>query len=283
LFFEGTVRTTKSPCTLIMHTIQLLYDSEESLLEDGNTTDLQRKESSSTDSTSTTNAVDNPLNALNVVHKQSADVTNHEEEKEIGSQDQTHSESEVATASQSTVVAITTSKSTSRKLSAATARLSFLWQSYHPKYWYWELVETTRRLMLTAVLTVCGSGTSQQALLAILLTLCYVRLYTYFSPYADNTDAITAETGLFQIVFSYLGSLNSLLSLLQPKFNTLVDVLLVLVNLSVPGLALYFEVVELNRRVAVGEVKLKDTEKEQTVDNSGKEGVSDGEVEMSNL
>ena len=31
---------------------------------------------------------------------------------------------------------------------------------YEPRYWYWELGETSRCLVLTAVLSVCGSGTS---------------------------------------------------------------------------------------------------------------------------
>eukprot|EP01032_Pedospumella_encystans_P001327 gene1327-1536_t len=38
-------------------------------------------------------------------------------------------------------------------MSAPAARLAFLWGAYHPVYWYWELIETSRRLMLTAVLS----------------------------------------------------------------------------------------------------------------------------------
>ncbi len=134
---------------------------------------------------------------------------------------------------------------TERHLSPSTTRLAFLWESYQPKFWYWELVETTRRLMLTVVLSVCGSGSSQQGVLAILLTLFYVRLYTYYGPYADVTAMITAETGLFQTCLTFLGALITLQSLLQPRWNTAVDALLILVNLSVAGMFLYFEIPKL--------------------------------------
>jgi hypothetical protein len=36
--------------------------------------------------------------------------------------------------------------------------LSFLHEAYEPKFWYWEVIETTRRLLLTAVITVLPTG-----------------------------------------------------------------------------------------------------------------------------
>ena len=36
--------------------------------------------------------------------------------------------------------------------------LAFLYQNYLPKFWYWEIVETYRRLILTAVLTVVSNN-----------------------------------------------------------------------------------------------------------------------------
>jgi hypothetical protein len=35
----------------------------------------------------------------------------------------------------------------------------FLHQSYEPQYWYWEIIETVRRLLLTAVVSVVSTGT----------------------------------------------------------------------------------------------------------------------------
>ena len=63
------------------------------------------------------------------------------------------------------------------ELSPAVMRLSFLWQAYQPQYWYWEVIETTRRLMLTAVLSVAEPGTTGQNVLSILLSLMYIKIY----------------------------------------------------------------------------------------------------------
>ena len=39
----------------------------------------------------------------------------------------------------------------------------FLFEDYAPDCWYWELVETGRRLLLTAVLTVISEDSAVQA------------------------------------------------------------------------------------------------------------------------
>ena len=36
--------------------------------------------------------------------------------------------------------------------------IGFLHQSYKPQFWYWEIIETMRRLLLTAILSVVGTG-----------------------------------------------------------------------------------------------------------------------------
>ena len=37
---------------------------------------------------------------------------------------------------------------------------SFLWLDYQPRCWWWELVEASRKILLTGVLAVCFSSTS---------------------------------------------------------------------------------------------------------------------------
>jgi hypothetical protein len=37
--------------------------------------------------------------------------------------------------------------------------LFFLHQAYEPQYWYWEIIETARRLFLTAVMSIVATGT----------------------------------------------------------------------------------------------------------------------------
>jgi hypothetical protein len=49
------------------------------------------------------------------------------------------------------------------------SRIFFLYDAYEGQYWYWEVVESSRRLLLTAVLSVCAPGSSGQMVLAILM------------------------------------------------------------------------------------------------------------------
>jgi len=85
--------------------------------------------------------------------------------------------------------------------------VAFLFQSYKGRFWYWEVVETTRRLMLTAVLSIIESGTSSQIVCAMLLAVFYVRVYSKFQPYKDEMNEILAELGQYQIFFTFFGSL----------------------------------------------------------------------------
>lgn len=118
--------------------------------------------------------------------------------------------------------------------------ISFLYEAYEPEYWYWEVIETTRRLMLTAVLSVCGTGSAAQSIFAVLLALMYIKLYGFYSPYNIQADDIVAETGQFQIFLSFLGALIYQRQLLGTEWNDWVSLVLILINTSVFFLFIYF-------------------------------------------
>jgi hypothetical protein len=136
-----------------------------------------------------------------------------------------------------------------KELSPAARQLSFLWDAYEPQFWYWEVVETTRRLMLTAVLSVCGAGTSVQSIFAVLLGLLYIKLYGYYAPYDADSDDILAETGQFQIFFTFLGALIYQNELLGAQWNNVVAVALIVINAAVTALCTYYGCQTLKERV----------------------------------
>ena len=57
------------------------------------------------------------------------------------------------------------------------------------------------------VLSVCGSGTSKQAVLSVVLSVFFIKLYNWKSPYLDKPCNILAEVGMFQIFFSFFAAL----------------------------------------------------------------------------
>ncbi len=54
--------------------------------------------------------------------------------------------------------------------------IEFLHRSYVGRLWYWEVVETVRRLMLTAVLSVVAVGSSAQAVFGIFIALVFMKV-----------------------------------------------------------------------------------------------------------
>jgi hypothetical protein len=126
-------------------------------------------------------------------------------------------------------------------LKRSTQMFKFLYDSYKPQYWYFEIVETTRRLMLTAVLSVIASGSSTQVVCGIMLSLFYMKIYAYYQPYSLEESSILAELAQYQIYFSFFGSLIIQNNLLPSGLNTAVAVMMILLNLSTTLLASYFE------------------------------------------
>ena len=118
-------------------------------------------------------------------------------------------------------------------VSPNTARLSFLWAAYSPEFWYWEVIETTRRLMLTAVLSVVEPGSAQQSVMSILLAQFYLKVYAYNVPYGKATDNTLAEIGQYQIFFTFFAALIIQNGLLHPVWDEFIGVFLILINLGV--------------------------------------------------
>jgi hypothetical protein len=137
------------------------------------------------------------------------------------------------------------------------------------------VIETTRRLVLTAVLSVCSPGTSQQTVFSLLLALLFVKLYAYYQPYTSNREDILAETGQYQILFTFIGALIMQNDLLGDAYNGTVGFFLVLINLGVFYLSSHFTFLEIKE-----EKEELDREVEAELEgNEGGGGGGGGDVE----
>ena len=69
--------------------------------------------------------------------------------------------------------------------------LGDLYVHYEKPFWYWELIEMVRKVFLTGVIIVIGSGKSVQILIAMLVQFSYLLGLVRFSPYNfDRDDAV---------------------------------------------------------------------------------------------
>jgi hypothetical protein len=66
-------------------------------------------------------------------------------------------------------------------------RLGFLYSSYKPKYFYWEIVEIIRKLLLTSCIIFVGDGTSSQVLVGLLVSIISLSMHLRLHPFAEST------------------------------------------------------------------------------------------------
>ena len=65
-------------------------------------------------------------------------------------------------------------------------QIEFLHKAYEGRCWYWEVVETLRRLLLTGVLSIVTNGSAEQIVFGIFIAVCFMKLYGHYKPFVDN-------------------------------------------------------------------------------------------------
>jgi hypothetical protein len=81
--------------------------------------------------------------------------------------------------------------------------LRFLFHSYHPHLWWWEMIETANRLLLTGLLVLIEQGSAIQIVIGILLSLLFIHLYDHFHPFDDHVIATIKNISQWQIFFVF--------------------------------------------------------------------------------
>jgi hypothetical protein len=79
------------------------------------------------------------------------------------------------------------------------SHLAFLYESYRPGAWYFEVVECLRRLFLTAIPSLILPGTAVQTIIVLIFSMIFSFCYAELKPFVIHSDsiaAIGAEWGL---------------------------------------------------------------------------------------
>ena len=77
--------------------------------------------------------------------------------------------------------------------------LKFLFAAYEGKYWYWEVVESYRKVFLTGVLVVVQQESTTQVVVGILVALLFIKLYNLYEPFEDDKVDVISELAQWQI------------------------------------------------------------------------------------
>ena len=98
-------------------------------------------------------------------------------------------------------------KHAQRREDASLKSVRFLFVHYLPMYWYFEAIESVRRLLVTAVAVTVKPGSSTQLAFGLLTSILSLLLYAATRPFihhADNTLAVLGATVLTLATFSGL-------------------------------------------------------------------------------
>ena len=88
-------------------------------------------------------------------------------------------------------------------LDAKLLSVSFLFQSYW--YWWWELVEVLRKVVLAGIIALIGPGSFEQSVVLMILALGSTVLYHHFLPLRDeNLLGLVASYTIFFAAFASL-------------------------------------------------------------------------------
>jgi hypothetical protein len=81
--------------------------------------------------------------------------------------------------------------------------LSFLYESYQPRYWWWEIAETSQRLILTGVLVLIAQGSAFQIIVGAMLSLLFLHLNARYEPFSDGFVLSIKIVSYWQIFFVF--------------------------------------------------------------------------------
>ena len=84
--------------------------------------------------------------------------------------------------------------------------IGFLFDPYLPEFWYWEIVETVRRLLMTGVLSIIKPGTYTQLSAGLIFAFVHTLYLGISKPYAETRDNAIAILGGCQLFFVFLSS-----------------------------------------------------------------------------
>lgn len=119
--------------------------------------------------------------------------------------------------------------------------LEFLFESYEPQYWWWEVLVCAQKLLLTNANIYLYDQLLLQPFVVLILALVSVKLYSSLDPYILDSDDLFAEISDWAIValviFTIISQVHQKLGM---KIPMSISVILTTTLLAIFGLLSYF-------------------------------------------
>jgi predicted outer membrane repeat protein len=98
--------------------------------------------------------------------------------------------------------------------------ISFLYDSYLPKCWYFEIIECFRRIALTALPVLFLRSTVIQVVLVLIVSLGFSALYMELRPFVKRSDNAVAIVSQWTLSLTFLGALCLKVDMSEDNLNT---------------------------------------------------------------
>jgi hypothetical protein len=104
-----------------------------------------------------------------------------------------------------------------RESNTSLRKTKFLWETYKPSLFYWEVIECCRRLLLTGTMVFIFPSQTAQPAIASLLAVAAIVLVLWYTPHADIMDT---RIYIFGAIIVFLSMFMSLLVKVQDGITT---------------------------------------------------------------
>ena len=94
--------------------------------------------------------------------------------------------------------------------------IRFLCENYNPKYWFWEIVELSRKVLQTVLVVLYGASDPLTLGASIVLSVVFIAIHAYFKPMKDQFEHCLQMLSLLAIFLNLL----SAVILMIPYDNT---------------------------------------------------------------
>ena len=145
---------------------------------------------------------------------------------------------------------------------------SFLYDSYLPKCWYFEIIECFRRLALTALPVLFLRSTVLQIVLVLIVSLGFSALYMELRPFVNHSDNTVAIISQWSISLTVLGALCMRVDMSDEHVSSQfsIGVILAIMNGGIIAMTVYLTVANDEDPLAntLDAVKSKSTDEKQS-------------------
>ncbi|XP_072014036.1 uncharacterized protein [Amphiura filiformis] len=117
--------------------------------------------------------------------------------------------------------------------------VQFLCENYKPEYWYWEILELSRKVLQTSLVVLYGSEDPLSLGATIVLSMVFICSHAYFKPMQDSFEHWLQMTSLVAIFLNLVSAIVLLVPFTDTSGHrqTAMAVFIIVVNVSVVLLA----------------------------------------------